>query len=1063
MVQLGLRHPYLIAVLSILIGIFGLFSADRMATDIFPEINIPVVAAVWTYTGMPPEDLKSRVLDVHERALPALVDDIKRIEANSYFGMGVIKCFLQPDADVTRAVAQVAASSQVIMKQLPAGITPPEVLRFSATDVPIIQLSVASPVLTDDKLNDFAQNFLRPQLSAVPGAQLPFVYGGKPRQIMADLDPQALLAKGISPEKVLEMMNQQSLIIPSGTVKIGDFEYNVTLNNSPDHPAKFNDIPVAVDRDALIYMREVGHVRDGFQVQTNIVHADGIPGALQVVRKTGGVSTLAVISGVKDALRRMADTMPKDITIKPLFDQSIFVRGALQGVVIEGAIAAGLTAIMILVFLGNWKPTVIVMTSIPLAICCSLIALLTLGQSLNTMTLGGLALAMGILVDDATVQIENTVRNVRLGVFGSLYDAIVRAAEEIQLPALVSTLSICIVFVPIFLMEGVGQYLFSPMAIAVIFALLASYFLSRTLVPTMYLLMLNREFEASRATGGDPPPRSAFARFHAAFERKFDRFRRIYGDYLAWAVRHPVIVLLVFGAFVGSAALVFPRLGMNFFPDVDAGQLRLHVRPPSGTKIERATEIFADVQRACRKIIGPAEVDTMLDNIGLPYSSMNLALSDAATVGDFDGEILISLKEDHRPTALHMANLRTELPKRFPDCVFFFQAADIVNQVLNFGQPAPIDIRVAGPRRANNLVTAQAIMRQLRDVPGAVDVRLFQVTDYPNLRVEVDRTLAMELGLTQNDVARNVLIALSSSFQIAPNFWLSIANGVSYPIAVQMPQLIIDSIQRLENLPLAFPQERDPPILRNVAHVSRDTVDAIASEVNVQPVFDVQANVQGLDLASVAAGIDRIVASEQARAAAGVRVSVTGQVELMRRSFNDLVTGIGFAIVLAYLLMTANFASWLDPLNVLMAVPCGLAGAVWMLYLTQTPISVPALLGALMIIGLGTSNANLVVVFANQVLGEGKSIREASVAAGYTRIRPVLMTALAMILGMLPMSLGLGDGGEQNAPLGRAVIGGLLVATPATLVFVPVMYGVLHRRPRTVPAASAAPAIAQET
>ncbi len=1060
MVQLGLRHPYLIAVLSILIGIFGLFSADRMATDIFPNINIPVVAAVWTYTGMPPDELQSRILDVHERALPALVDNIKQIEANSYFGMGLIKCYLQPNADVTLAVAQVAACSQVILKYLPAGITPPEIVQFSATDVPVVQLSIASPVLTDDKLNDFAQNFMRPQLAAVPGAQLPFVYGGKPRQIMADLDPKALLAKGISPVKVLEMMNLQSLIIPSGTVKIGDIEYNVKLNNSPDLAHQFNDIPVAVDRDALIYMREVGHVRDGFQVQTNIVHVDGIPGTLQVVRKSGSVSTLTVVAGVKKTLERMKDTQPKDIIVKPIFDQSVFVRAALQGVATEGLIAAGLTAVMILVFLGNWKPTVIVMTSIPLAICCSLIALLTLGQSLNTMTLGGLALSMGILVDDATVQIENTVRNVRLGIFKTLYDAIVRAAEEIQLPALVSTLSICIVFVPIFLMEGVGKYLFSPMAIAVIFALLASYFLSRTLVPTMYLLMLNREFEEFTAAGGDPPPRSAFARFHAAFERKFDRFRRIYGDYLAWAVRHPVIVLLIFGAFVGSAALVFPKLGMNFFPDVDAGQLRLHVRPPAGTKIERSTEIFADVQRACREIIGPAEVDTMLDNIGLPYSSLNLALSDAATVGNFDGEILISLKENHRPTAMHMANLRAELPKRFPDCVFFSQPADIVNQVLNFGQAAPIDIRVAGPHRENNLATAEGIMRRLRDVPGAVDVRLFQVTGYPNLRVKVDRTLAMELGLTQSDIARSVLIALSSSFQVAPNFWLSLVNGVSYPIAVQMPQLIIDSISRLQNLPLSFPQKRNPPILRDVAHVTRDSIDAVTSEMNVQPVFDVQANVQGMDLAAVATAIDGIVGTEQAKAAAGVRVTVGGQVDLMRKSFTDLVAGIGFAVVLAYLLMAANFASWLDPLNVLLAVPCGLAGAVWMLYLTQTPISVPALLGSLMIIGLGTSNANLVVVFANQVLGEGKDLRTASVAAGYTRIRPVLMTALAMILGMLPMSLGMGDGGEQNAPLGRAVIGGLLVATPATLIFVPVMYAVLHKRRQPAPAMAAAPVAA---
>jgi len=1060
MVQLGLRHPYLIAVMSILIGIFGMFSASRTPTDIFPEIDIPVVAAVWTYTGMPPDELRSRILDVHERALPALVDDIRQIEANSYFGMGVIKCYLQPNADVTRAIAQVSASAEVILKQLPSGITPPEVLRFSATDVPILQLSLSSPVLTDDKLNDYAQNFLRPALASVPGAQLPFVYGGKPRQVMADLNPAALQAKGLSPQKVLDLLNKQNLIIPSGTVKIGDIEYNVQLNNSPETVAEFNDFPVAIDKDATIYMREVGHVRDGFQVQTNCVHVDGMPGVLQVVRKTGGVSTLAVIDGVKEALVRVKETLPDGMHIDALFDQSIFVRAALQGVVLEGVIAAGLTAIMILVFLGNWRPTVIVMCSIPLAICCSLIALYTLGQSLNTMTLGGLALSMGILVDDATVQIENTVRNVRLRTFKTLYDAIVRAAEEIQLPALVSTLSICLVFVPIFLMEGVGKYLFSPMAIAVIFALLASYILSRTLVPCMYLLMMQREFDEISSGEAEKKRLTTFQRFSIAFDRGFDRVRERYCGYLAWAVHHSGLTILVVIAFVASAALIFPKLGMNFFPHVDAGQLRLHVRPPAGTKIEKSTEIFGQVQRELRRIIGDDEIDAMLDNIGLPYSSMNLALSDTATVGNMDGEILISLKENHRPTAELSALLRRKLPERFPDCVFFFQPADMVNQVLNFGAAAPINIRVAGPKRADNLRTARAIVRKFRLVPGAADVRLFQVTDYPNLRADVDRTMAMELGLTQWDVASSVLITLSSSFQIAPNFWLNVANGVSYPVAAQMPQLLVDSIERLENLPVAFPQTTDPPILRNLARITRNSIDAIFSEVNVQPVYDVQANVQGVELSSLATALDRIVAEEKARAAPGTLITIGGQVDLMRSSFDHLVGGIGFAIVLAYLLMTANFASWLDPVNVLMAVPAGLAGAVWMLYLTQTPVSVPALLGSLMIIGLGTSNANLVVVFANQVRAEGKDVRTAAITAGYTRIRPVIMTALAMILGMLPMSLGLGDGGEQNAPLGRAVIGGLLVATVATLVFVPVMYAVLHRHRAAARAAAPAPAMA---
>ncbi|HSU66388.1 MAG TPA: efflux RND transporter permease subunit, partial [Tepidisphaeraceae bacterium] len=973
------------------------------------------------------------------------------IEANSYQGVGVIKVYLREGADVSRAVSQLSSSALVVLKYMPRSITPPLILRFGATDVPIIQLALSSKSLTDTKLNDLGQNIIRPDLAVVRGASVPYPYGGKPRVIMVDLKQDALQSRGLSPADVSKALQQQNVILPGGDVKIGDRDYVVSANNSPDVIARVSDFPIKEINGKQIFLRDVAHVHDGYQIQTNSVSENGSPGGLMMVRKTGGSSTLAVIDGVKEALPDIKKLLPPGVDIKPIFDQSIFVKAALNSVIMGGLMAAGLTALMILLFLGNWRLTLIILASIPLSIITAILVMSATGQTLNTMTLGGFALAVGILVDNATVVIENIERH--LGMNKPLEAAIEEGGGEVGVPTLLATLAICIVFVPVFRLQGTAKYLFSPLSMSVIVSLLASLVLSFTFVPVLFKYLMRSYVEKHRrqthtqtvARGRSFNP---FSWIHYEFERGFNAFRNAYRNVLAWSVRRPFPTVIFFVALVALSCLLFPRLGMDFFPQVDAGQMRLHVRCPPGTKIEKTQEDFAKVEQAIRRVVGPRQVDVVLDNIGLPYSGINIALSDTATVGPMDGEILISLKEKHTPTAAHMADLRRELPKRFPELQFFFQPADIVNQVLNFGQPAPIDIRVTGPNSNDNYAMAGKLVRDLKRVPGIVDSHIFQVPDAPSLRIEVDRTKAQQLGVTQDEAAQSLLVSLNSSAQIAPNFWLDPRNHVSYPLVVQSPQYTVNSVPSLMSLPLAT--KEGPQLLMNVAKISRVRVPMVVSQINIRSVFDVHADVQGRDLASVADGIDNVIKADSPGEKSSMHIELSGQIETMRNSFSGLFGGMGLAVVLVFLLMVIKFQTWSDPLIVLMAVPCALAGVMWMLYVTGTHISVPALMGSLMCIGLTTANSILVVTFAKDQQTAGDDSLTAAIAAGYTRLRPVLMTAGAMVLGMIPMALGVGEGGEQNAPLARAVIGGLLFATPATLVFVPAMYRLL--RPDRKPA-----------
>jgi multidrug efflux pump subunit AcrB len=1053
LVRFALRRPYTVASLVILVCLLGVFAALRMPTDIFPEINIPVVSVVWTYNGMSANEIQDRIVSIHERQMASLVDDIERMEANSYNGVGVIKVYLHEGADVSRAVSQLGSSSQVVMKYMPRNITPPLILRYGATDVPIIQLSLSSPSLPDAKLNDFGQNVIRPALAVVPGASVPYPYGGKPRVIMVDLDMHALQANRLSPADVTNAIQAQNVIAPSGDIKMGDNDYSVALNNTSSTIAAINNFPIKRVGATQVFLDDVAYVHDGYQVQTNSVAENGRPGSLMMVRKTGGVSTLSVISAVKAALPDIQNLLPAGMEIKPLFDQSIFVKAALNGVLMGGAMAAGLTAIMILLFLGNWRLTLIILASIPLSIVAALLVMYCTGQTLNTMTLGGFALAVGILVDNATVVIENIERN--LGMGKELVPAIEEGSAEIMGPTLVATVAICVVFVPIFLLKGTSKYLFSPLSMSVIFSLCASFILSFTLVPVLFKLLLKSYLEKhghghSAHDIQKRRSRNPFTAIHYGFERGFNAFRNSYRNYLGWAVHRPLFTSAFFIALIAFSCLLFPKLGTDFFPAVDAGQMRLHVRAPAGTKLETAQADFAAVEREIRHVVGEGEVEVVLDNIGLPYSGINIALGDTATVGPMDGEILISLKEHHRPTAGHMADLRRELPRKFPEMRFFFQPADIVNQVLNFGQPAPIDIRVSGPRGPADYAQARKILADLRKVPGIVDAHIFQVPDAPAIKLDVDRTLASEVGMSQHDVADNVLVTLSSSAMVAPNFWLNPNNSVSYPLVVQTPTYRVDKMPDLAAMPLTGKGDRSDQLLMNVAELSRGQSPMVLSQLNIRPVFDVHADVQDTDLGTVASAIDGVVAQDKPDARSGIHVEVSGQIRTMRESFNGLYSGIALAVVLVFLLMVINFQSWLDPLIVLMAVPCALGGVMWMLFASHTHISVPALMGSLMCIGLTTANSILVVSFANQRMEAGDDALTAAIAAGYTRLRPVLMTAGAMVLGMIPMALGVGEGGEQNAPLGRAVIGGLLFATFATLIFVPAMYRLLRGRPARI-------------
>jgi multidrug efflux pump subunit AcrB len=1056
-VSFVLRRPYTVVAVLILICLLGAGAALRMPVDIFPEINIPVVSVVWTYNGMSAEDIQNRILTLHERQLASLVDDISRIEATSYVGVGVLKVYLHEGADVTRAVSQLASSALVVLKYMPRNITPPLVLRYSATDVPIIQLSLSSHSLPDTKLNDLGQNIIRPSLAVVHGAEVPYPYGGKPRVIMADLDQRALQSRGLSPSDVSQALDRQNVILPAGDVKIGGKDYTLSMNNSPNVIDTISSFPIKEVDGRTVFMRDVANVHDGFQVQTNSVAVNGTPGALMSIRKTGGVSTLAVIDGVRQALPDIERVMPSGVTIKPIFDQSIFVKAALNSVLMGGLMAAGLTALMILLFLGNWRLTIIILAAIPLSIVTAVLVMYVGGQTLNTMTLGGFALAVGILVDNGTVVIENIERHVGLG--EPLETSIVRGAGEVGVPTFLSTLCICIVFVPVFLLQGTAKYLFSPLSVSVCVALIASLALSFTLVPVLFKYLM-RSSMAHAAGGSVPHSRiegwtAPFSAIHRGFESGFHSFRENYRNSVAWVLSQPVATIAFFIALMAVSLFLFPQLGRDFFPEVDAGQMRLHVRAPPGTRIERTQEYFAEVEAAIRQIVGNDQIEVVLNNIGLPYSGINIALSDSATVGPMDGEILISLKEKHAPTAELVAELRRELPRRFADLQFFFQPADIVDQVLNFGQPAPIDIRVSGPNNDEAYALAAKLSHDLQKVPGIVDSHVFQVPDAPALTVDVDRALAAELGTSQQVTANNVLVATNSSAQTAPNFWVDPRNGVSYPLVVQLPTYRIDSAHDLWTMPVTAGGVGDQPqLLMNMSKFGRSKVPIVTSQLNIRPVFDVHADVQGRDLASAAVDIDKVIEADRPDPSKAISVKLSGQVETMRESYAGLFSGIALAVVLVYLFLVINFQSWIDPLIVLMAVPFALGGVMWMLFLTQTHLSVPALMGTLMCIGLTTANSILVVTFANQRMEAGDDSFVAAVTAGYTRLRPVLMTAGAMILGMIPMALGVGEGGEQNAPLARAVIGGLLFATFATLIFVPTMYRLLRRRAPVLAASS---------
>jgi multidrug efflux pump subunit AcrB len=1069
LVQYVLKRPYTVVAVLMLIGLLGIGEALRMPVDIFPEMDIPVCSVVWTYAGMDALDIQNRILTLHERQMASLVDNIARIEATSYEGVGVEKVYLHEGADVTRAVAQLASSALVVLKYMPPNITPPLVIRYGATDVPIIQLSLASNSLPDTALNDLGQNIIRPALAVVHGAEVPYPYGGKPRVIMADLDQQALQARGLTAQDVSNALLTQNVILPAGDVKIGSLDYLVAMNNSPDVIEAINSFPIKQVGDREVFMRDVAHVHDGFQVQTNSVSVDGVPGALMTIRNTGGVSTLAVINGIREVLPDIRHMLPAGVRIKPIFDQSLFVKAALNSVLMGGAMAAALTALMILLFLGNWRLTIIILAAIPLSIITAVLVMGAAGQTLNTMTLGGFALAVGILVDNGTVVIENIERHA--GLQQRLSDAVVYGAGEVGTPTFLSTLCICIVFVPVFLLQGTAKYLFSPLSLSVIVSLLASLALSFTMVPVLFLYLMRGAHRGGSAPadptahGSEAAAHSGAAagayvhplmRVHLAFENGFQRFREAYRNVVAWTLSQARITVLVFVGIMLISLPLFPFLGRDFFPEVDAGQMRLHVRAPPGTRLESTQQYFAQVESAIRRLVGNGQISVILDNIGLPYSGINIALSDSATVGPMDGEILIALQKQHAPTAQLTAMLRRELPQRFPALQFFFQPADIVDQVLNFGQPAPIDIRVTGSDTSSAYALAQRLTRQIAHVPGVVDAHVFQVPDAPALSVDVDRALASQVGLTQRDAASNVLVTTNSSAQTAPNFWVDPSNGVSYPLVVQQPPYDIATSQDLQIMPVSSAVgSRQSQLLMNLSALGRERVPLVTSQLNIRPVFDVQANVQGRDLYSTSQGIDRVIAANQPPPAKAMHIALSGQVQTMRESYTGLFTGIALAVVLVYLFLVINFQSWIDPLIVLMAVPFTLSGVMWMLFLTQTHLSVPALMGTLMAIGLTTANSILVVSFANQRVEAGDNPLVAAATAGFTRLRPVLMTAGAMILGMVPMAIGVGEGGEQNAPLARAVIGGLLFATFATLVFVPTMYRLLRRAAQPAAAASA--------
>jgi multidrug efflux pump subunit AcrB len=1046
LVRIALRRPYTFVVLALLILIFGTLSALRTPTDIFPDIRIPVISVVWQYTGLPADQMNGRIMTPFERALTTTVNDIEHIEGVSYAGFGVVKIFFQPTADIRTANAQVTAVSQTQLKLMPAGITPPLVLNYSASTVPIIQLALSGKGMSEQTLSDLGTNMIRTQLITVPGASLPLPFGGKTREVQIDLDPAALQARGLSGQDVALALATQNLILPAGTQKIGKFEYTMQLNNSPTDVSGLADLPIKAVNGAMIYLRDVAQVRDGYPPQTNIVHVDGGRSVLLTVEKSGATSTLAIIQGIKAKMAQIKASLPAALVVAPIGDQSVFVTGAISSVVREGVIAAALTSLMILLFLGSWRSTVIIATSIPLAILGSITALSFLGETLNIMTLGGLALAVGILVDDATVTIENINWHLEQG--KEVEPAILDGAKQIVTPAFVSLLCICIAFVPMFFLQGIARFLFVPMAEAVIFAMISSFILSRTLVPTMAKYLLRRH--ATRADAGAqaaaPASRNPLVRFQAGFEKQFERIRGHYHDLLQLALSHRRPFVVGFLGVVLASFLLVPMLGRNFFPAVDSGQILLHVRLQVGTRVEDSANVFARIENAIRKVIPPAELGTLVDNVGMPVSGINLSYNNTGTIGSQDGDIQVSLKAVHRPTADYVRTLREQLPLRFPGATFSFLPADIVSQILNFGSPAPIDLQVRGPDLTANFKYADELLRRIRLVPGVADARIQESPSNPGFDVNVDRAQAQYLGLTERDVTNSLLVMLAGSSQVAPTFWLDPKNGVQYPIVMQTPQYKVDTLRELRNLPITATTTVVPQVLGGVANVSRNTSNAVVSQYNIQPMVQIYATTQGRDLGAVAADIERILADTAHDAPKGSTVALLGQVQTMNNAFAGLLFGLLGAIALIYLLIVVNFQSWSDPFVIISALPAALAGIVWLLFATGTTLSVPALTGAIMCMGVATANSVLVISFARERLEELGDPVAAALEAGFVRFRPVLMTALAMIIGMAPMALGLGEGGEQNAPLGRAVIGGLAFATVATLVFVPVVFSIVHRK-----------------
>jgi len=1062
LVRIALSRPYTFVVLALLLLIVGPLAALRTPTDIFPEIRIPVIGVVWQYTGLPPDQMSGRIVTPFQRALTTTVNDIEHIVANSYNTYGVIKIFFQPNVDIRTANAQVTAIAQTMLRQLPPGSTPPLILNYSASTVPIIQLALAGEGLTEQNMFDIATNQLRTPLVTVPGAAIPWPFGGKQRQIQLDINPTAMQALGLSGQDVANALAAQNLITPVGTQKIGNFEYNIQLNNAPRKIEELGNLPIKVVNGATVYIRDVAQVRDGNPPQTNIVHVDGTRSVLMMVLKAGATSTLDIISGIKQKIIDTKDQLPEQLRVNLLGDQSIFVRGAIAGVAFEGVLAAVLTSIMILLFLGSWRSTIIIAISIPLSVLGAIICLAAVGETLNIMTLGGLALAVGILVDDATVTIENINYHLENGM--EVEPAILEGARQIATPAFVTLLCICIVFVPMFFLTGVSRFLFVPMALSVMFAMTWSFILSRTLVPTMAKYLLHPH---PRDENGNPLPppetRNPLVRFQRGFEARFEKFRDGYHGLLHMALGHRKVFIIGFLGFVGVSFLLVPSLGRNFFPSVDTGQILIHVRTQVGTRVEETANRLADIQKVIRQVIPSDKIETMADNIGMPISGINLTYNNTGVIGPQDGDIQIKLKEDHKPTEEYVRELREKLPREFPGVSFAFLPADIVSQILNFGSPAPIDIQVRGANVAENFKYASDLLRRVKLIPGVADARIQQSPSSPSFDVNVDRTRAQYVGLTARDVTNSMVVNLAGSSQVAPTFFLDPNNGVSYSIVMQTPQYQIDSLNKLEALPISAAGITTAPMLGGIADIKRSTSSAVVSQYDIQTMVQIFATPQGRDLGSVAADINKVIADTAKDLPRGSRVVLMGQVETMNSAFAGLLFGLLGAIVLIYLLIVVNFQSWSDPFVIVSALPAALAGIVWMLFATHTTLSVPALTGAIMCMGVATANSVLVIAFARERYDQLGDPVAAALDAGFVRFRPVLMTALAMIIGMTPMALGMGEGGEQNAPLGRAVIGGLIFATTATLLFVPVVFSMVHKKKQQPATSATAPEMVHAT